>query len=165
MFRRAQLDRFSQFSFSTKAHDLAGRHVLLLPHAFENLSSEERSRIIDNLAPGVDMKLLALSGFIAEAAINTRNAALIKAGPILILLENFRKDYRENIRYLVLIAFAANELGINLPFVINSILHIASDQAKQHLVNFSCRDPELNKLSSFGVKGEMSGGYFQFSRL
>lgn len=81
------------FRFRPKPHDLAGRHVLLLSHAFENLSSEERSRIIDNLAPGVDMKLLALSGFIAEAAINTRNAALIKAGLILILwggISNFR---------------------------------------------------------------------------
>lgn len=138
---------------------------LLLSEAFEKLSVEERNQIIEILPSGLDMKLLALSGFMAEAAINTKNVSFIKGALALHLLENFRKDYRENIRYLVLIAFAANELGINFSSVVDSLANVASTRAKGHLDDFSAREPSLNKLSSFGIKGEVVNGIFHFSSL
>lgn len=153
------------FRFRPKPSEMVEEKGLLLANNFEKLSFDERDKMIANFAPGLDMKLLTLSGFMAEAAINTKNGSLIKGALILNVMENFRKDYRENIRYLVLIAFAGNELGVNFFSVVNSVIYIASSQAKQHLVDFSVRDVGLNRLSSFGIEGEINNGIFRFSPL
>ncbi|MCA3176879.1 MAG: hypothetical protein ING36_15335 [Burkholderiales bacterium] len=152
------------FRFRPKSNESV-KKGLLLTEAFEKLSFDERNQIIDSLPSGLDMKLLALSGLMAEAAINTKNVSFVKGALVLHLLENFRKDYRENIRYLVLIAFAANELGINFSSVVDSLANVASTRAKGHLDDFTVRDIGLNKLSSFGVKGEVMNGIFHFSPL
>ena len=152
------------FRFRPKSKDPVEKG-LLLAGTFEKLSFEEKSQIIEILPSGLDMKLLALSGFMAEAAINTKNTSLIRGALVLHLLENFRKDYRENIRYLVLIEFAANEIGINFSSVVDSLMDIASAQAKRYLVDFSTRDVSLNRLSSLGIKGDIINGVFQFSPL
>jgi hypothetical protein len=152
------------FRFRPKSNE-AVEKGLLLTAAFEKLSLEERDKIVETLPDVLDMKLLALSGFMAEAAINTRNALFIKGALVLHLMENFRQDYRENIRYLVLIDFAADELGINFSLAADSLMNMASAQAKVHLNDFLGRDKGLNKLSSFGIKGEMINGQFHFSPL
>ncbi|WP_211474739.1 hypothetical protein [Collimonas humicola] len=152
------------FRFRPKSNE-AVEKGLLLAETFDKLSLKEKSEIVKILPSGLDMKLLALSGFMAEAAINKKNADYIKGALVLHLLENFRRDYRENIRYIVLIAFAANEIGINFSSVIDSLSDVASVEAKRHLNNFSARDKNLNKLSSFGIKAEVVDGIFYFSQL
>jgi hypothetical protein len=152
------------FRFRPRSNE-AVEKGLLLADAFEKLSLGERHKIVETLPLILDMKLLVLSGFMAEAAINTRNALFIKAALVLHLLENFRKDHRENIRCLVLIDFAADEIGINFSLVVDALMNMASAQAKAHLNDFSGRDKGLNRLSLFGIKGEMINGIFIFSPL
>lgn len=152
------------FRFRPKSEDVVQKG-LLLANAFEKLSLDEKNKIIESLAPNLDMKLFSLSGWMAEAAINEENEILVRGALILHLLENFRLDYRENIRYLILIAFAANELGFEFAAIADPLMYMASPQAKQYLSEFSNRDIGLNKLSSFGIKGEKIDGIFRFSRL
>ena len=135
---------------------------LQLARAFEKLSESERNQILAQIHPGLDMKLLALSGFMAEAAINNKDISLIKPAIVLHVLENFQKDYRENIRYLVLVAFAAERLGTNFHSIVKSILPLASERARNGLVDFSARDDGLNKLSSFGIREDSADGTFRF---
>lgn len=156
---------YVSFRFRPKSDEWTRQKGALLAGNFEKLSFDERNVITEKIASGLDKKLLALSGFMAEAAINTKNASLIKCALILHVMEGFRIDYRENIRYLVLIEFAAKRLGVNFPSVVDSVTNIASHHAKQHLVDFAARDVALNMLSSFGIKEEMNNGVFRFSPL
>lgn len=134
-----------------------------LAKAFQKLSSEDRSRVVDSLSPNGAMKLLSLSGFLAEAAINKKEGSLLEAAVCLHVIEDFRKDYRENIRYLVLLAYAAKEIGVDVSLVISSMLTFSSDRAAKCLSDFLSRSEDLNNLVHFGIRGELADGAFRFS--
>jgi hypothetical protein len=148
--------------FRPKTGDTVARGAQLAS-AFEQLTPEDRLKLIPLVTPEVGMKLMGLSGFMAEAAINTGEAALIRAALMLHVLEDFRKDYRENYRYLILIDYAARELGVDFKAVIESVMPLASVHARVRLTGFAARDAETNQLASFGLKGELVDGLFRFS--
>jgi hypothetical protein len=149
------------FRFRPKTDDTV-RKGMKLAAAFEQMPADERIKLVPLVTP-VELKLMGLSGFMAEAAINTRDAAFIRAALLLHVLEDFRKDYRENYRYLVLIDYAARELGVDFRAVIESVMPLASVNAKVRLAGFAARDAELNALSSFGIKAEVVDGLVRFS--
>jgi hypothetical protein len=134
----------------------------VIAESFERSSESERERLLDAVSPSLAMKLLGLSGFMAEAAINSLDKSLIRSSILLHVVEGFRKDYRENYRYLVLIAYASNQLGVDVKHEIESILHVASSCAAKCLKDFMSRDDDLNSLGSFGIKADVSGGVFRF---
>jgi hypothetical protein len=128
---------------------------LAVAKAFESLPQDGRALVLKDLAPSLGSKLLALSGFMAEAAINSGDAIWIRSAIVLHVIEDFGKDYRENFRYLILLAYAASKLNVNLSGIVDSVLPIASGRARNYLLDFSSRDGSLNNLASFGVKEEV----------
>ena len=149
------------FRFRPKTDDPV-EQGLQLSKAFEQLSEDERHQILSLIQPSLAMKLLALSGFMAEAAINNKDISLIRSAIIMHVLENFQNDYRENIRYLVLVAFAIKKLGIDFHSITSTVLPLASDRSKNSLINFLGRVDDLNNLSSFGIREEIVEGTFRF---
>ena len=133
-----------------------------LANFFEKLSETERHQVCSLIKQGLNMKLLSLSGFMAEAAINKNDASLIKPAIVLHMIENFQKDYRENIRYLVLVAFAAKKLGIDFHSFVSTLLPLASEPARKGILDFSARGDDLNQLSSFGMRENIDDGTFRF---
>ncbi len=109
------------------------------------------------------MKLLSLSGFLAEAAINKNDPQCVEVAVGLNVIEDFRNDYRENIRYLVLIAYAAKRIGIDMTAVISSMLGISSDRAEKGLSDFMSRSEDINNIILFGIRGEFTDGIFRFT--
>jgi hypothetical protein len=107
-------------------------------------------------------KFLSLSGYVAETAINAHDPALLKLAIMLHVIEGFQGDYRENVRYLVLIAHAAGRLGVDLNPIIASVEPFGSPLAKRRLTEFSQRDSSLNSLASFGVKEDGAPGEVRF---
>lgn len=134
----------------------------LLADAFSRLSTNDREKVLGLVKPDLGMKLIALSGFMAEAAINRNDVFLIEAAVVLHVIDGFREDCRENIRYLVLVAFAAKRLGVDLSNVAAPALLLASNRAKQALSEFLLRDDELNNLSSFAMSTDVVDGVFRF---
>lgn len=133
--------------------------------SFEHASKSERGRLLAAVQPALAMKLLGLSGFMAEAAVNSRDESLIRSAILLHVIEDFRSDYRENYRYLVLIAHASKLLGVDLKSIVASIEGVASERAGKCLGDFVSRDDSLNRLDSFGIKAEIDGGVFRFVSL
>lgn len=134
----------------------------LIAESFEKSSEGERARLLGAVSPSLAMKLLGLSGFMAEAAINSLDNSLIRSSILLHVVEDFRKDYRENYRYLVLIAYAANQLGVDIRHDFEFVEPLASERAAKFLKNFMYRDDDLNSLGAFGIKADASGGVFRF---
>lgn len=134
----------------------------LIAESFENSSESERACLLRAVSPSVAMKLLVLSGFMAEEAINSLDKSLIRASMLLHAVEDFRKDYRENYRYLVLIAYAANQLGVDLRRETEIVERVASERAAKCLKDFISRDNTLNSLGSFGIKADFSSEKFRF---
>jgi len=128
---------------------------LSLAREFEALSLSDRLSVQEHIPASLHQKLFALSGYMAEAAINDHDAKWIGAAICLHLIEDFGKDYRENFRYLVLVAYAAKKVNVDLKKVIDSLLPFASERASSYLIDFSHRDNGVNNLSSFGVKEEV----------
>lgn len=133
-----------------------------LANAFERMSESDRVRSLQVISPALGMKLLALSGFMAEAAINHGDASWIRPALVLHTIEDFRKDYRENFRYLVLVAYASKQLGNNLHSEVESITGVASERARKFLTDFVVRDEELNRLEAFGMSAQVVDGVFRF---
>lgn len=130
--------------------------------SFEQSSESERDRILETLSPSLVMKLLGLSGFMAETAVNSHDGSLIRSAILLHVIEDFRKDYRENYRYLVLIAHASKMLGIDLKSVVASVEDVASERTGKCLKDFVSRDDNLNRLESFGIRADTANGVFRF---
>ncbi|WP_158753788.1 hypothetical protein [Dyella sp. S184] len=135
---------------------------LSIATSFEALSARDRISVQEGLPPLLHKKLFALSGFMAEAAINERDPKWIEAAVCLHLLEDFGVDYRENFRYLVLVTYAAKKINIDFKEVIERVLPIASMRSKSYLLDFSGRSDSVNSLSSFGIKEEIFGNKSQF---
>lgn len=135
----------------------------VIAKSFEQASEIERIRLLATINSTLAIKLLALSGFMAEAAVNAADEPLLRAAILLHVIEDFRKDYRENYRYLVLITHASKKIGVDLKSVVGSIENIASERAKKCLSDFVSRDDDLNRLDSFGIKEEVTNGAFRFA--
>jgi len=128
---------------------------LSIAKAFEALQPSDRLSIRERISASLHQKLFALSGYMAEAAINEHDPEWIEAAICLHLIEGFDKDYRENFRYLVLVAYAAKKIGVDLKEIIDSLLPLATEKARSYLIDFSQRGGGVNNLSSFGVREEV----------
>ena len=160
---RELLDELNKTSlrFRPKTPDILdkGRQLAL---EFESLLPDERDLIKGELDSSVSSKLLSLSGYLAEMAINTKEPSWINAAITLQLIEDFRSDYRNNFRYLILIAYAANKIGANFSSIVDPILALASTRTGNYLRDFVGRDDSLNTPSSVGLRATEVEGKIRF---
>lgn len=134
-----------------------------LAEGFEGMSASEREASRKILSDStLAKKLLSLSGYIAEVAISLNRPELLRIGLVLHTIEGLEHDYRENMRYLILIAFAARKLGVALRPLINSVIVLAPEPGRVHLDEFSHREIGPNLLRSFGLKADDTPGAFRF---
>ena len=147
--------------FGPKTSDIVEK-ARQLALEFKALPPSERDFIKEELDSSVSHKLLSLSSYLAEFAINTKQSSWINTAITLHIIEDFRSDYRNNFRYLVLVAYAANKLGTNFSSIVDDILALASTRTKNYLHDFVGRDDSLNSLSSMGVKAAKVEGKVTF---
>ncbi len=139
------------------------RSGCVIAESFEKASEFERGQILEMISSTLAMKLLVLSGYLAEAAINANDESIVRVATLLHVVEDFRNDWRENCRYLVLIAFASKRVGADFRSVVLSLDRVLSDRSRECLGDFLSRDESSNRLESFGVKEEVIDGLFRFS--
>lgn len=134
-----------------------------LAGAFRKMSKSERevaSAALVNTSVG--MKLLGLSGYLAETAINQNDPSVLRDALTLHIIEGFRTDYRENIRCLVLIGYAATKLKVRLDALVTAVSDLASAHARQSFYDFCHREFMLNQLESFEIRADDVPGAFRF---
>jgi hypothetical protein len=122
----------------------------------------DRRAISGKVSPELGKKLLAIGSFMAEEAMNTNDPRWIRASVLLHVIEDFRDDYRENLRRLILARYAAEKIGANMEGVIDEVVPYSSGRAERFLGLFSDRDGSLTGLASFGVREDFSDGRFRF---
>ena len=134
-----------------------------LSESFEAMTVAERTSARE-LASKSNMgkKLLSLSGYIAEVAINLSRPDLLRVGLVLQAIEGLESDYRENTRYLILIAFAACNLGVALRPIVGSVLGLAPEHGRARLEEFASREFRPEELKAFGLKIDGAPGGFRF---
>lgn len=172
--RKSRLDALIRFrdacarvdALSWRRSPPAGEQIELaatLAESFEQMSRSDIYQEQLNIAASqVGKKILSLSGYLAETAINKNDTEIIMLALMMHVAEGFRVDYRESIRYLILIDHAARRLGIKLKPLILSVIALASPQAKKRLKEFSHRTDDLNSLASMGVKEDGPPGEIRF---
>lgn len=139
--------------------------VLYFTDSFKRLSESEKSELVSSVSAEVSKKLLAFSAFFAELALATSEMRWIKGAIVLHVIEDFRKDYRENFRYLVLVAYAAKNIKADFAGVVQSVIESASNRARSYLDDFVGRDQELNELEKFGIKVELVNNQPRFVQM
>lgn len=157
------IDELADHSFrlrsETDTHiDLA----LKITDCFLALGSQDRQVALKMTDDKVSKQLLALSGLTAEAAVNKYDQDMLRTVLILHLIEGFGFDYRENIRQLILINYAATRLKVEMQKIVLPLLTFASERATEQLNNFLDRDQNLNNLSAFGIVATEVNGSFEF---
>lgn len=150
--------------FRPKSEDTFEK-VLDFTESFERLSESEKADLVSSVSDEVTKKLLAFSAFFAELALATGEMRWVKGAIVLHVIEDFRKDYRENFRYLVLVAHAAKSIQADFAGVVQSVIGSASNRAKDFLNDFVGRDQALNELEKFGVKVEVVNSQPRFVQM
>ncbi|MDE1465722.1 hypothetical protein [Spartinivicinus poritis] len=129
---------------------------------YEALSRSEREELFYRVSSKLGMKLVYLGSLAAERAIDLNSVEWIKYGIVMHILEGFRTDYRENIRNLIFLYYASNELGFNFKNICKGLLVFAKKDVQNKFEDFFCRDPKLNDLRAFGVKVEKKNNRTRF---
>lgn len=129
---------------------------------YAEISSEDRCSVSKEVSAQLGRKLLSVSGFMAEKAINTHDGKWVRGALLLHLINDFRDDYRDNFRYLVLVDYASNKVGVSMGGMIDSVIPFASNRSRGFLRDFSQRDGKLNELASFGVREDVVDGTSKF---
>lgn len=107
-------------------------------------------------------KLLSMSGLLAEEALHSRGLDMINASICMHAIEDFRWDYRESYRYLVLSNYAARTLGRHLVDLVKDVEPMFSVDAKKYMRQFCVRDESFNRLGAFGVEVKEVAGRVRF---
>ena len=162
-FRRALADLDA---LSLRQRPPAERQIELgaaLAESFEQMSRSDRDREQSELATSsVGKKILSLSGYLAETVVNKDDPTIVRIALMMHVVEGFHGDYRENIRYLILINHAARKMNIAIYPIILSASAFGSPQAQKRLEEFSQRADDLNSLASMGVREDGAPGEFRF---
>jgi hypothetical protein len=133
-----------------------------LAELYAQASLGDRQEIASKASPELRRKLQAISGFMAEEAMNTKDRKWIRGAILLQLIDDFSGDYRENFRYLALVNYAAKKIGVSMIDVVDSVMPLASSRSGGFLQDFCRRDDRLNGLASFGVKEDVVDGISRF---
>jgi hypothetical protein len=137
-------------------------YALEVANLYSDLSVHDRQCVSTNLKSGTRKKLLSACGWLAEEAMNHREGKWIQIAFALNVIEGFKLDDREDIRYMVLMRHAARHIGVGLLEVVEFAMTLASGESKRHLQNFVNRDESQNKLESFEVGVERVDGRWRF---
>jgi len=129
---------------------------------YAEVSSEDRCSVSKEISAQLGRKLLSVSGFMAEKAINSNEGKWVRGALLLHLINDFRDDYRDNFRYLVLVNYASNKIGLSMGDMIDSVIPFASNRSRDFLRDFSKRDDKLNELACFGVREDVVDGMSKF---
>jgi hypothetical protein len=118
----------------------------LLGELFVRATAADKQAAHELITQSNSMKLLAISAFCSEAAVNQKDPSLLRAAVLLHILEGFSRDYRDNYRYLVLVADASKRLEVDFSKLVASLNHLGSEHSKKSLDDFVNRDSSLNIL-------------------
>jgi len=81
------------------------------------------------------------------------------------ILDNFEFDSRDNLRYLVLVAFASKHLGFDYRACIDRLIGLAAERGEKQLMEFSARPDTVNTLENFHVRLDIVDGRARFVSL
>ncbi|MCW7500609.1 hypothetical protein ND861_09495 [Leptospira sp. 2 VSF19] len=127
-----------------------------------SLKEDDLEQIKKQVNLNLAKKLLSISGYLSEYSMFTNSKQCLHAALICHCIEDTFIDYRENIRYLVLIEFAAKKINVDFFNLVKSILPYCSVRTKENLENYINRDGSLNELKNFQIKFKMVEGYPTF---
>ncbi|TGM46000.1 hypothetical protein [Leptospira vanthielii] len=131
----------------------------------EECSNDELEKIRKHLYGSFAKKLLSFSGYLSEYAILKNSEKYLHAALVFHCIEDTMLDYRENIRYLVIILFSANILKIDFNNLVNRILPLCTEKTKKHFESFKNRDPSLNQLQLFDLQFSNIKGRPRFKKI
>lgn len=136
-----------------------------LSMSFIDLNTSGRQQVLAGLPDNRCWLFLDLSCAAAEMAINTNDTSWIRVAILAHIIEDFRIDYRENIRRLVLIDYTCRAMNIKLKDVADAVNDAASERAGKGLSDFFSRPPAINNPALFGIKVENRDGKIKFMPL
>ena len=158
--RLQQLEKVS-FRFRPKTDDVY-EEAARIANEFLELSEAQKNAALDLVTMAASRKLISLSGLLAEYAVNSKDSDWIRIALALQVLEDFRYDYRENYRRLVLLSDAARRLEFNLSEAIKGLRSHMTERSTEWLEKFLERDRSLNELQAFGIRADVTDSRLRY---
>lgn len=118
---------------------------------YKNAESKERELIREGMERKDWQRLVILSDYLSDKAINDKNYQSLYAAAALLSIENFNWDYRENTIRLAVIWYIAQELDTNPKELLDDISSISSAKASEFFGEFINRPAKTKSLSSMGL--------------
>lgn len=145
------LESIQQISLRYRVTEETLKAFNLLGKMYVSLNPDERSEVQKNLNDSQGKKIIGFSVIAAEKAINEKNSDWIKSAITLHIIENFRFDYRENIRLITLLNHAAARIGISIENIFDGLSYLASPLALDYFRKYLSDNQPLNRILSFGI--------------
>ncbi|WP_250465080.1 hypothetical protein [Microbulbifer litoralis] len=121
-----------------------------------------RGIISDLIQDKMGLTLISFSGEFSAKAIDTRDDAWVVKAVMLHVIEGFRFDYRENIRRLVFISYAADRISSEIESILKNLSKFIDGSVEEKLLEFFRRPKELNSLKIYGMKEVSINGKVRF---
>lgn len=129
---------------------------------FVGLSMSEQEEMRSLLHPPEARQLASLSVVAAEQALAEKQDAWLTWALLAHDVEHFRDDPRNNLRLLVVVAYAAEHLGSEVRALFERTASMMSPRSASYIRAFIARPPSLRTLQAMGVRAETQGGRVRF---
>jgi phage shock protein PspC (stress-responsive transcriptional regulator) len=132
---------------------------------FASASAAQRVALGAKIDSALATKLAGVCGYLAERAINEREAKWLTRALICAGLASRMEDNREIIRHLVLVVVAGEMLSVDQNTLFNHAIAAFDEDAAVFLKSFLSRPSDLNRLAQYGVRSEWKNGLFAFEAM
>lgn len=133
-----------------------------LARAFAELDDDEREELRCLVTELTSEKLLFLSSLAAEMAIEKDDPGWLDPAIVAHMIEDCRVDYRENIRFLYLVEYAAWRTGANVTRQLGSLQAFSTETTFKRLRAFFADQLGERALKFSGLKEKQVNGRTRF---
>lgn len=129
---------------------------------FEKLPNQNKESIRMGLSNTDCRNIIMLSDYLANSSINNKSYIFLKVSLILISIEDFKWDPRENLIRLSIIWFVAEKLKSDPKLLFTNAATISSAKTAEYINDFIIRPKNLKSLNAFGLIVKREGENYGF---
>ncbi|RCK70298.1 hypothetical protein DT076_06485 [Desertihabitans brevis] len=136
-----------------------------LTGTFVELPEEGRRRVSRAMTVPVGSALKVLATHVLEQALDEQRPELLRTAVRAHVVEGFQIEAEDSVRHLAMLAEACRRLDVDLDELVQEVLPVAGDEAREGLTEFTRRPRADRLLTGFGLRLEQGEDGWRFRAL
>ncbi|WP_157973926.1 hypothetical protein [Desertihabitans aurantiacus] len=136
-----------------------------LTDTFVELPEEGRRQVSQAMTVPVASALKVLATHLLEQALDEQRPDLLRTVVRTYVVEGFQVEAEDSVRHLAMLAEACRRLDVDLDELVQEVLPVAGDEARERLTEFTRRPRADRLLTGFGLRLEQGEDGWRFRAL